>query len=239
MELGGDLPVARRCSESRRPGDHRPPGRGDRAAGRVRVGDRHGPARSASPSSASPPACGLITLAVRRSSTSTRCRPILAAMIGLGVGIDYALFIVTRHRENLRRGHDRRGGGRPGHRHVRARPCCSPAPPWSSPSCGLAIAGIPAVTVMGLMAACTVAVMVAISLTLLPGAARASPGTASTPSACRGMRGAAPASGPGPARPLWHRWGRQVVGPPVALPRPRRARARAARRPASSACAWA
>ena len=34
--------------------------------------------------------------------------------------------------------------------------------------CGLAIAGIPAVTIMGLMAALTVAVMVAISLTLLP-----------------------------------------------------------------------
>lgn len=30
---------------------------------------------------------------------------ILGVMIGLGVGIDYALFIVTRHRENLHRGH--------------------------------------------------------------------------------------------------------------------------------------
>ena len=29
-----------------------------------------------------------------------------ALMIGLGVGIDYALFIVTRYRENLQRGHD-------------------------------------------------------------------------------------------------------------------------------------
>ena len=29
----------------------------------------------------------------------------LAAMIGLGVGIDYALFVVTRHRENLHDGH--------------------------------------------------------------------------------------------------------------------------------------
>ncbi|MGS7457545.1 MMPL family transporter, partial [Mycobacterium tuberculosis] len=27
--------------------------------------------------------------------------PQLAAMVGLGVGIDYALFLVTRHRENL------------------------------------------------------------------------------------------------------------------------------------------
>ena len=30
----------------------------------------------------------------------------LAAMIGLGVGIDYALFIVTRFRENYRAGGD-------------------------------------------------------------------------------------------------------------------------------------
>ena len=44
----------------------------------------------------------------------------LAAMIGLGVGIDYALFVVTRFRENSRRGDDgpagdarRDGHGRP------------------------------------------------------------------------------------------------------------------------------
>jgi len=30
--------------------------------------------------------------------------PMLAMMIGLGVGIDYALFVVTRHRQNLRAG---------------------------------------------------------------------------------------------------------------------------------------
>lgn len=31
--------------------------------------------------------------------------PFLAALIGLGVGIDYALFIVSRHRSNLQQGH--------------------------------------------------------------------------------------------------------------------------------------
>ena len=44
------------------------------------------------------------------SATSSTCRaspPTLATMIGLGVGIDYALFIVTRHKLQLQ--------GRDGH----------------------------------------------------------------------------------------------------------------------------
>ena len=36
--------------------------------------------------------------------------PQLAAMIGIGVGIDYALFIVTRYREGLAEGRDPRAG---------------------------------------------------------------------------------------------------------------------------------
>ncbi len=43
---------------------------------------------------------GLITI-ISSSVEVNSISPILAAMIGLGVGIDYALFIVTRHRENL------------------------------------------------------------------------------------------------------------------------------------------
>ena len=37
-------------------------------------------------------------------------------MVGLGVGIDYALLLVVRHVENLRLGHDVGRGGRPGRR---------------------------------------------------------------------------------------------------------------------------
>ena len=57
--------------------------------------------------------------------------PQMAAMIGIGVGIDYALFIVTRYRQGLAEGRDprrrwcgpsTRQGGR----------CSSPAAPWSS-----------------------------------------------------------------------------------------------------------
>ena len=45
-------------------------------------------------------AIALLSHAIRIPSMA----PILAALIGLGVGIDYALFIVTRHRDGLRVG---------------------------------------------------------------------------------------------------------------------------------------
>ena len=56
----------------------------------------------------------------------------IGVMIGLGVGIDYALFIVTRYRENLHHGHSVGGVDLAGDRHVRAAPSPSPASPWSS-----------------------------------------------------------------------------------------------------------
>ena len=46
---------------------------------------------------------GLVTILESFISVPT-VAPTLATMIGLGVGIDYALFIVTRHREHLHRG---------------------------------------------------------------------------------------------------------------------------------------
>jgi RND superfamily putative drug exporter len=48
---------------------------------------------------------GLIGLATHVTAISN-VGPQLALMIGLGVGVDYALFIVTRFRENYRRMHD-------------------------------------------------------------------------------------------------------------------------------------
>jgi putative drug exporter of the RND superfamily len=46
---------------------------------------------------------GGIALLASVTDMSTNA-PTLASMVGLGVGIDYALFIVTRHRDNLARG---------------------------------------------------------------------------------------------------------------------------------------
>jgi putative drug exporter of the RND superfamily len=47
---------------------------------------------------------GLVSFLVHPPSFAA----LIGVMIGLGVGIDYALFIVTRYRENLHKGHDTR-----------------------------------------------------------------------------------------------------------------------------------
>jgi RND superfamily putative drug exporter len=137
--------------------------------------------------------------------------PILAAMIGLGVGIDYALFIVTRHREHLQRGMTvEEAAGR-------AIATSGSAVVFAGLTVviailGLAIAGIPAVTTMGLMVAMTVLVMIAISLTFLP-ALLGFAGHKIDALRLPGLRGRAARSA-APRETVWHRWGRHVTGRP-------------------------
>ncbi|MGW7052258.1 MMPL family transporter [Streptomyces sp. NPDC054887] len=51
--------------------------------------------------------CGLALLGLLAAAfTFATVSPTLATMIGLGVGIDYALFLITRHRQNLLDGKD-------------------------------------------------------------------------------------------------------------------------------------
>ncbi|WP_328500289.1 MMPL family transporter [Streptomyces sp. NBC_00457] len=51
--------------------------------------------------------CGLALLGLLATAfTFATVSPTLATMIGLGVGIDYALFLITRHRQNLMNGQD-------------------------------------------------------------------------------------------------------------------------------------
>jgi RND superfamily putative drug exporter len=93
--------------------------------------------------------------------------PDIAVMIGLGVGIDYSLFIVTRHRVGLHQGLtviDAAG---------RAIATSGQAVLVAGSTVviaifGLAIAGVTALTFMGMGAAIVVAVMVVAALTLLP-----------------------------------------------------------------------
>src|SRR5947209_3985521 len=93
--------------------------------------------------------------------------PQLATMMGLGVGVDYALFIVTRHREGLR------DGMPPPVAAAASTATSGSSVLWAGITvvaaiCGLAFAGIPIVTSLGFASAIVVACSVAASLTLLP-----------------------------------------------------------------------
>ncbi|MCB1029741.1 MAG: MMPL family transporter, partial [Acidimicrobiales bacterium] len=93
--------------------------------------------------------------------------PILATMIGLAVGIDYALFIVTRHRQNLAEGHDVAESA------ARAAATAGGAVVFAGMTVviallGVLVIGIPFLTAMGLGAALTVFISVLIAITLLP-----------------------------------------------------------------------
>ncbi|MEV0465934.1 MMPL family transporter [Nocardia tengchongensis] len=102
-------------------------------------------------------------VAIGMSTTTTT----LAMMLGLAVGIDYALFIVSRYRTERAEGYSAaeaagRAVGTAGSAVVFAGLTVVIA------LAGLAVVGIPALTKMGLAAAGTVAVAVTIALTLLP-----------------------------------------------------------------------
>jgi RND superfamily putative drug exporter len=102
---------------------------------------------------------GFVTL----SSTA----PALATMLGLAVGIDYALFIVSRHRQQLR------AGMAIDESIATATATAGSAVVFAGVTvvialCGLSVAGIPFLAVMGLCAAGTVAVTVLLALTLVP-----------------------------------------------------------------------
>ncbi|GAA2980067.1 MULTISPECIES: MMPL family transporter [Streptomyces] len=108
---------------------------------------------------------GLFALSSAVELTSTA--PILALMLGLAVGIDYALFITSRYRQYLFEGMDREEAA------GRATGTAGSAVVFAGATVvialvGLAVAGVPFLTVMGVAAAATVALAVLVSLTLLP-----------------------------------------------------------------------
>jgi RND superfamily putative drug exporter len=99
--------------------------------------------------------------------TLSSTAPTLALMIGLAVGIDYTLFILSRHRTQLASGMD------PEESAARAVGTAGSAVVFAGLTVvialsGLAVVGIPFLTVMGVGAAGTVLVAVLVALTLLP-----------------------------------------------------------------------
>ncbi|MEV8627277.1 MMPL family transporter [Streptomyces sp. NBC_01268] len=96
------------------------------------------------------------------STTST-----LAMMIGLAVGIDYALFIVSRYRSEIAEGRERADAA------ARAVGTAGSAVVFAGLTViialsGLAVVNVPMLTKMGLTAAGTVAVAVLVAITFVP-----------------------------------------------------------------------
>ena len=93
--------------------------------------------------------------------------PTLATMIGLGVGIDYALFIVTKHKLHLAHGVEMNESI------ARATATSGGAVVFAGVTvvialCSLVVAGIPLVSTLGYTAAIAVGVSVLAAITLLP-----------------------------------------------------------------------
>ncbi len=149
-----------------------------------------------------------LSQALNLSSTTS----ILALMLGLAVGIDYALFIVSRYRGELADGHEReeaagRALGTAGSSVVFAGLTVVIA------LAGLAVVNIPILTAMGLAAAATVVIAVLVALTLIPAVL----GFAGKRVLSRKVRkGTAPA--PEEAKPnVGTRWSRFVLAHPTAV----------------------
>jgi putative drug exporter of the RND superfamily len=132
----------------------------------------------------------------------------LATMIGLGVGIDYALFIVTRHKLQLAEGMDLRESI------ARATATAGGAVVFAGFTvvialCSLAFAGIPLVSTLGFTAAIAVVVAVCAAATLLPAMLGAlGPHIDS-------MRVPGTSAGPDDHEPHgWRKWARAVAARP-------------------------
>jgi RND superfamily putative drug exporter len=140
--------------------------------------------------------------------TVSTVAPTLATMIGLGVGIDYALFIVTRHFRGMDGGMDLRESI------ARAAATSGGAVAFAGGTVtialvSLAVANIPLVTTMGLMAAIAVVVAVCAALTLLPAM------LAITGPKINSLRVRNRPDETAIKQGAWARWARAVAGRPV------------------------
>ncbi|MFB7469929.1 MMPL family transporter [Kitasatospora sp. NPDC056184] len=111
---------------------------------------------------------GVATMTVLAGVTDVPAfAPVLGSMVGLGVGIDYALFVLARHREYLARGLDpREAAGRAVA--TAGRPVVFAGGTVVVSILGMAVANVPFMTVGGLAVSIVVLTMVLASVTLLP-----------------------------------------------------------------------
>jgi putative drug exporter of the RND superfamily len=108
----------------------------------------------------------LVTMVAKLTTVST-IAPTIAAMVGIGVGIDYSLLVVSRHRQHLLDGMDvptsiARANATAGRSVVFAGGTVLLA------ICGLALSGVPNFVMMGVATAIVVAIAMLAAVSLLP-----------------------------------------------------------------------
>lgn len=146
-------------------------------------------------------------------ATVSSTTPLLALMLGLAVGIDYALFIMARHQDQVRDGVD------PEESTARAVGTAGSAVVFAGVTVlialiGLGFAGIPFLTTMGIAASAAVAVAVAIAVTLTPALLGFMKGrVVGRPRRARKAKDGAPA--PAARRPFSDRWVSGVAKRPI------------------------
>ncbi|MFF1702996.1 MMPL family transporter [Streptomyces sp. NPDC058252] len=139
------------------------------------------------------------------SSTSA-----LATMLGIAVGIDYALFIVSRYRSERAAGHDAKEGA------ARANGTAGSAVVFAGLTVvialvGLAVVNLPILTAMGMAAAGAVVVAVLVAITLVPALLAFAPERALGRATRRRTTRTSPTSG---KPPLGERWAGLVLRRP-------------------------
>jgi RND superfamily putative drug exporter len=111
---------------------------------------------------------GIATITVLAGLTEVAAiAPTMGSVVGLGVGIDYALFVLARHREYLARGiepHEAAGLAVA----TAGRPVIFAGGTVVVSILGMAVANVPFMTVAGIAVSIVVLIMVIASVTLLP-----------------------------------------------------------------------
>ena len=145
-------------------------------------------------------------------TTVSSSAPLLALMIGLAVGIDYALFILSRHRTQLARGED------PEESAAMSVGTAGSAVVFAGITViiallGLLVVGIPFLSVMGVGAAVAVLIAIGVATTLLPAFLGLAKGRLAPKTGSRSWKRAN--AEPGQQKTMGMRWVKGVMKHPI------------------------
>ena len=153
-------------------------------------------------------------IGVSAFTTVSNSTPLLALMIGLAVGIDYALFILSRHRTQLAEGQH------PEESAATAVGTAGSAVVFAGVTVmiallGLLVVGIPFLSVMGVAAAFAVFIAIGVATTLLPALLGLAGGRLTPGPGSRAHRRATAAGDPSASPSMGHRWVKAVMKAPI------------------------